>query len=93
MLDKNKIILVIYVNIENLKDADVAPYMNQLTQTVVFDNSILRLFIPIRKGETRIECINPKRISDEDYTKVSEIVEKADKVLNDILNNTNNGTE
>lgn len=93
MLDKDKIILVSYVNISNIDDVDVAPYMDRLTQLMTFDDSVLRLFIPVRESETRVECINPKRISDEEYVKVSEFVEDAQKKLDEFLNSFNNGTK
>lgn len=75
MLDKDKIILVVYVNISYIDIADVAEYMHKITDAITFDDSVLRLFIPIRDSETRIECINPKRIFDEEYVKTSELVE------------------
>lgn len=90
MLDKDKIILVVYVNISYIDIADVAEYMHKITDTITFDDSVLRLFIPIRDSETRIECINPKRISDEEYIRVSELVENAQNMLNEFLNNTKN---
>ena len=90
MLDKDKIILVVYVNISYIDIADVAEYMYKITDAITFDDSVLRLFIPIRDSETRIECINPKRISDEEYIKVSELVENAQNMLNEFLNNTKN---
>lgn len=93
MLDKDKTILVIYVNIGSIDGADVPAYMEQLTRTVIFDDSILRLFIPVRESETRVECINPKRISDEEYLKVSEFVEDVQKKLDEVLNSFNNDTE
>ena len=93
MLDKDKIILTMYVNIGSIDSADIPAYMEQLTNTVIFDDSILRLFIPVRNSETRVECINPKRISDEEYIKVSEFVEDAQKKLNEFLNSFNNGTK
>ena len=64
-------------------------YLNSFNESLIFDESVFKLIIP-NYEETRIECINPKRISDEEYIKVSELVENAQNMLSEFLNNTKN---
>ena len=90
MLDKDKIILVIYADVSRINTLDIPEYMHEITDAITFDDSVLRLFIPTMDSETRVECISPKRISDEEYVKVSELVENAQNMLNEFLNNTKN---
>lgn len=62
---------------------------DRFSESLIFDESVLKLIIP-NYEETRIECINPKRISDDEYAKVSELVENAQNMLNEFLKNTKN---
>ena len=48
------------------------------------DDDILNFVLPVRE-ETRIECINPKLVSEENYTVALEKLEKAKNWLEDFL--------
>ena len=89
MLDKAKIILVCYIDVSEIDKSYTLEYLNSFNESLIFDESVFKLIIP-NYEETRIECINPKRISDEEYIKVSELVENAQNMLNEFLNNTKN---
>ena len=77
MLDKDKLILVFYVNISGIHDADVPMYMSEMANAFRFDESILRFIIPVR-AESHVECINPAVLSEE---KREEVEERIDKIL------------
>lgn len=78
MLLKDKLILVFYVGIEDCNMAranerliDVRNHFESLK-----DESVEFIFAPdFETRSCRVETINPKRISDEEYEKVLEIVE------------------
>lgn len=89
MLDKDKIILICYIDVSEIDDSYTLEYLNRFNESLIFDESVLKLIIPNHE-ETRIECINPKLISDEEYAKVSELVANAQYMLNEFLNNTKN---
>lgn len=89
MLDKDKIILVCYIDVSEIDDSYTLEYLNSFSESLIFDESVLKLIIP-NNEETRIECINPKLISDDEYAKVSELVANAQYMLNEFLNNTKN---
>ena len=89
MLDKDKIILVCYIDVSEIDDSYTLEYLNRFSESLIFDESVLKLIIP-NNEETRIECINPKLISDDEYAKVSELVANAQYMLNEFLNNKKN---
>lgn len=89
MLDKDKIILVCYIDVSEIDKSYTLEYLNRFSESLIFDESVLKLIIP-NYEETRIECINPKLISDDEYAKVSELVANAQYMLNEFLNNTKN---
>ncbi len=36
-------------------------------------------------GETRVDCLNPKLVSDEDYKEAKELLDRNQKIVNDIM--------
>ena len=57
----NKIILAYYINIGNLDAADVQQLVSAFKKEVS-DPEMIQYFIPIRDGETRIDCVYPKYV-------------------------------
>ena len=78
MLLKDKLIVVVYIGVEdcsmasaNAKLAAVRDYFKSME-----DESVEFIFAPdFETRSCRVDAINPKRISDEEYEKVSEMVE------------------
>lgn len=73
-MNNEKLILVYYISINNIDPTNIEYYFNELTQRIssesISDNSEI-IFIPIH-GQTRIECINPKYITNGDLIKKHE---------------------
>ena len=90
MMDKDKLFLIIYLNIGSIADVDVSEYIRQFADSLTFDESVVRLIIPIRKGETRVECINPVLLNEEQYKeaeeKIKSLQEEVEKALKDLKN-------
>lgn len=82
-MDKDRLIIVIYVNIAPIDSAYVSEYLYKIAKATMFDESIVRLVIPVREGETRVECINPQFITEDKYKEVEETVEKLKEKLKD----------
>ena len=66
----DKLILVLYIDVANLDNKDVAQHVNLVasklfTEEVVQATGAITFVIPVRTGGTRIECINPKYIIDD----------------------------
>ena len=90
---QDKLILVYYISIGNVDMDDVEEFMNRVMEkisanSVSEDTEILA--IPIY-GETKVECINPKYITDTDLIKkhertMSELHEKLNNQIDQLEN-------
>ena len=75
-------ILVIYVGVAGIRAEDIPEYVNKVAAKitpVTFEGEII--YIPIQSNDTRIECVNPKYITDielinENRTKIKELNEE-----------------
>lgn len=86
---ENKLILVYYLSIDNVDDVEVfmEEVMKKISSTSVSEESEI-IAIPVF-GETRIDCINPKYITDGDLIKkherlMSELHEKLNNQIDQI---------
>ncbi len=70
----DKLILVFYIDVGNISPSEVAEYIEGIRDnTRVGDiNEVVQFYIPVRDQETRVECINPKFVTDEDMIKKFE---------------------
>ncbi len=86
MLNKDKLILVAYINIGNINDADVSTFVAETAQNLKpkEDDSILFYVIPVRGEESRLECVNPKLVSEEEYEKAKRACEKITEKLKEL---------
>lgn len=86
MLDKDKLFIVIYVNITGFGDANKV--LNSIAELTKFDESVMRIIIPTLEGETRVECINPVLLSEEQYeetrNRIESLTEKLEKAIKEI---------
>lgn len=81
----NKIILVAYVNISQINDGMIFDELVKIHQTLSsLDENVRSLVIPIREGETRVECINPQLVSEEKYKEAEAVVDKAIEMFNNL---------
>ena len=71
---EDKLILVYYISISHVKLGDVPEYMTQVMNKIaaitISGNSEV-IALPVY-GETKVECINPKYITDGDLIKKHE---------------------
>lgn len=83
-----KIILVHYVNVGNIPDSEVRYVMNKIMNSLTREGEgVLHYVYPIREGETKVECLNPKLVSKEEFEYAKNILEKNQKIINKILEN------
>jgi len=80
-----KLIIVVYVGVQGLRIEDIEDFIHKLSKKIL-PTSVEGEFImiPIQSPDTRIECINPKYITDVNL--VNEHTELMKK-LNEHLNN------
>lgn len=77
---KDKIIIVHYIGVKNICDADVFDYINEVANAMQMqeDDSVLQYFVPLSStSDVRVECINPVLVDKEKY-------EEATKKLNEL---------
>lgn len=59
---RDKLILAFYVNVKNISSDSIESYVEKWAQNMGhnYDENIIKFFIPIKKGENRVEVIpNP----------------------------------
>jgi len=81
----DKIILVHYIGVGNLSVKKVEQYLYKITTELLpKDDSVINYVIPTRE-ESRIECLNPKLVSEEDYKQAKELLDRNQKIVDDII--------
>lgn len=85
MLDKEKLFIVTYLDVRGIHDSDIVPYIEAVTSAIQYDESIAKLIIPTRDSETRVECINPVLLTEEQYEetrkRVESLTEKVEEAI------------
>jgi hypothetical protein len=91
-MSKEKIILVHYINVGNINSNDVAEIMKDIVNkfSLKEEDNIISYWIPVREGDTRVECINPKLVSEEDFVEAKRVLDRNQKIVNDIINGNQN---
>ena len=74
-----KVILVLYVNVQGILPKNLDEHMKEMSQKSKIEG-VIQYFIPIREGDSRVECIYPKYV----------VGEQVDKEMNDVLERLNN---
>jgi hypothetical protein len=87
-MNKEKIILIHYINVGNIDDNDVSEMMKNVVNkfSPKEEDNIISYWIPVREGETRVECINPKLVSEEDFTEAKRVLDRNQEIVNNIIN-------
>ena len=84
-MDKDKLFIVVYVDVRHIAESDIVAYIQSVTNIMKFDDSVVRLFIPTRDSETRIECINPVLLTEEQYKDVEEKINALEQIVEEKL--------
>lgn len=89
MLDKDKLILVFYINVDSIDSCDVYAYLNEARNGLTrnLDNSVISYFIPIEVENSKVDCINPSFIDGDEYKDAKEKLDNAAKKLEEFLTN------
>lgn len=90
MESRDKLILVYYIDIGNMDMLSVKPYIEEIADKLKDEGDNQQsYFIPIR-GETRVECINPKLVDENEFQihlkRLDEAKEQYDKVVKELTN-------
>jgi hypothetical protein len=87
-MSKEKIILIHYINVGNIDGNNVSEMMEDVVNkfSLKEEDNIISYWIPVREGETRVECINPKLVSEEDFTEAKRVLDRNQEIVNNIIN-------
>ena len=70
LIVNNMMILVIYVGVQGIRSEDISDYTHKIASKIIpttFHGEVILL--PTQSPDTRIECINPKYITDDELIK------------------------
>ena len=85
---RDKLVLVHYINIGNIDHSDVEGYIERIRNGLSIDkDEALTYFIPIREGETRVECINPRLVNVDVFKEAVKKLVKAESEMMDVIKN------
>lgn len=87
-MDNETKIFVIYVGVAGIRSEDIPTYVQKITKKIspqTFDGEII--VIPTQSYDTKIECINPKYITDMD------LINKNTHMMKELINNLNSQIE
>ena len=91
---ENKI-LVIYIGVQGIRSEDIETFVQRVTKRVIpstFEGEII--IIPIQSSDTKIECINPKYITDTELIRehtemMNKLQEELKSQLDQLKQNSN----
>lgn len=88
-----KLILVFYINIEHIHDCDINEYMHNISNNLSSKNGddILTYFIADHGIKNRVECINPKLVTEEEYSKAKNILQELEERMFEYLKEYDQG--
>jgi hypothetical protein len=85
MNDKDKLFLVFYVGLKSIRTEDRCAHLNEIVHHMDFDYTISQIYVPdYCSDEIRVECINPKLITEEEYNGVQEIIDKVHNLIEEL---------
>ena len=84
LFNMKKIILIHYLNVGNMAMADYAVYKDNYFKALPKSDDVINYIVPIR-GETKVECVNPVLLTDDEYAKAKIVLERNQKVVEELV--------
>ena len=81
----NKIILIHYIGVGNLSVLRGKELLESVQEMIPKDKGIISYIVPVQ-SDTRVECINPKLVSEEDFQEAKKILDRNQKIVDDLVN-------
>lgn len=86
--EKNNEIMVFYIDVRMVEPEEISKLMEKIKKSIIPKNFLGEIILIPIYGETKVECINPKYITDSDLIKKHE---RLIAELHEHLNNQING--
>lgn len=83
------VILVFYVGVKGLTDSQVYRHMSDIQDAIrvkPMEGCKVLVLPTAETNEVRVECINPKLVTEEEFKKASALIEKSEKAISDFMN-------
>ena len=88
-MSKDKLILVHYIDTGNMINSEILTFIEKVTKKISSNkDEHLSYIIPI-KGESRVECINPKLIDKDEYKIHLKKLKRAEKEFYKVIESMN----
>lgn len=88
-MNDTKIILVVYVGVKDKTVYGTDDFMERLRERLKLDlnhTDVLQIVIPDRESnQIRIECINPVLLTEQEYQKARDTLERFEAVVNQFI--------
>lgn len=86
-----KIILVYYIQVEDYTPQRAREILLSVIENVTIkDDNFHNIVLPIKNGETRVECVNPRFLPESDFQKYKDQLEKSQEELKNLFLKENN---
>jgi len=82
-IKQEKILLVFYVDVSHIPLNEKVSYLNRLTD-IIRDESTIVYIVP-QYEPSKIECINPKLVTEEDYKQAINVMDKMQLKVDDFM--------
>lgn len=83
----DKIILVHYINIDGVPDSNLEQIVRLVKKSLAKDADIISYIVPVRDEPTRIECVSPKLLKENDdaWDNVKRILDRNQKAVDKFI--------
>ena len=88
---KDKIFLVFYLDTTDIPRGDEGEYILSISERLEYlkDDSVMLVIVPVEGQETRLECINPVLLNEEQYVQVQKKIERCNDALSEFFKKIN----
>lgn len=81
----DKIILAHYINVGNVSPQKVNELLYDISKSLAGQDDVLHYVYPITQGDTRVDCINPKLVTGEEYKYAKEVLSFNENLIKTII--------
>lgn len=79
-------IIVFYVAVGKMRGEKLAKYMRLVAECLTLkEPNVISYFIPVTKGDTRVECINPKLLTEDEYAAAKSGMDRARRAVDEFI--------
>lgn len=82
MTDKERLFIIVYLDVSRFSDQNIKEYTNHVSNSLKYDDTINTIVIPVKDSETRIECINPVLLNEDQYKEVESKINELKERIN-----------